>query len=118
MDAARERKEKAKKAYEALCRRCGVCCHEKVRFGELVVITDIPCKFLDTETNECTVYEERFIKQPLCTTAAASAESCTLPDDCPYVGGRAGYKAPELLSDHPEYERAINALFPGRDKKK
>jgi Uncharacterized conserved protein len=99
---------------EALCRRCGICCHEKIRFGEMVVITDVPCKFLDVETNLCTVYEERFSRQPLCTTAARSAEAGALPDDCPYVGGISKYPAPQLLSDHPEYERAVDTMFPER----
>lgn len=98
---------------EALCRRCGMCCHHKVRFGEVVVITDVPCEFLDTATNTCTVYGERYIRQPSCTSAV---ESGTLPEDCPYVGGRDGYPAPLFLRDHPEYERAVNALFPERLK--
>lgn len=101
---------------EALCRRCGVCCHQKVRFGEVVVITDVPCEFLDTATNACTVYAERYVRQPLCSSAEVSVESGTLPDDCPYVGGRDGYVAPLLLRDHPEYEQAVNALFPERPK--
>lgn len=107
---------KGKKAFdpETLCRRCGICCHEKVRFGEQVVITDIPCPFLDVETNLCTVYPERFVKQPRCASAEDSVNGNTLPDDCPYVGGLAGYRAPHLLSEHPEYERAVNALFPDR----
>lgn len=102
---------------ETLCRRCGICCHEKIRFGEQVVITDIPCPFLDVETNLCTVYRERFVKQPLCASAENSAKTHTLPDDCPHVGGIAGYIAPLLLSEHPEYERAVNALFPDRKER-
>ncbi len=99
---------------EALCRRCGVCCHEKVRFGDQVVITDIPCEFLDAETNICTVYAERFVRQPRCSSAGDSVKACSLPGDCPYVGGVDSYREPHLLPDHPEYEQAINALFPGR----
>ena len=101
-------------AWEALCRRCGICCHQKVRFGEIVVITDVPCEFLDTETNTCTVYPERFIRQPLCSSAETSVELGTLPECCPYVGGRDGYRAPVMLADHPEYEQAVNTLFPER----
>lgn len=115
---AKERKPSAKADREALCRRCGVCCHEKVRFGEQVVITDIPCQFLDLDTNLCTVYPDRLSKQPRCSTAEASLQANALPGDCPYVGGADGYLDPHLLSEHPEYENAINALFPGRKEGK
>lgn len=102
--------------YEDLCRRCGMCCHQKVRFGDVVVITDVPCEFLDTTTNLCTVYPERFAKQPLCSSAEASVLAGALPGDCPYVGGVSDYQDPLLLRDHPEYEQAVNALFPERLK--
>lgn len=101
-------------AYENLCRRCGLCCHQKIRFGDVVVITDVPCEFLDTATNLCTVYPDRFIKQPLCSSAEASVLAGALPNDCPYVGGVSGYDAPVLLRDHPEYEDGVNQLFPER----
>ena len=105
---------KAESAREHLCRRCGVCCHQKIRFDEAVVITDVPCEFLDTGTNLCTVYSERFAKQPLCSSADASVAAGALPGDCPYVGGVANYHAPLLLRDHPEYEEDVNTLFPER----
>lgn len=105
---------RADKAREALCRRCGVCCHEKVRFGEQVVITDIPCQYLDLETNQCTIYPERLEKQPRCSSADDSVRAKSLPGDCPYVAGLDDYLEPHLLSEHPEYEKAIDALFPGR----
>ena len=98
---------------ETLCRRCGGCCYEKVRFGEQVVITDIPCQYLDCKTRLCTVYLERLEKQPRCASAADSIEAGTLPGDCPYVGGRADYQAPHLLREHPEYRNAVTALFRG-----
>ena len=117
-DGKNPRKTRAKNTAqpdtESLCRRCGLCCHEKVRFGEQVVITDIPCEFLDVKTRQCTVYPERFRKQPRCSTAEDSAKANSLPGDCPYVGGVSNYLAPHLLSEHPEYERAVNALFPGK----
>lgn len=106
--------EDADPVLEGLCRRCGLCCHEKVRFGERVVITDIPCPYLDPETNACRVYSERLVRQPRCSTAADSVRANSLPDDCPYVGGNAAYLAPHLLTEHPEYEQAVDALFPGR----
>lgn len=99
---------------ESVCRRCGRCCHRKIRFGDVVVITDVPCEFLDPVTNLCTVYPERFVRQPLCSSAEVSAATGTLPEDCPYVGGRSDYVAPLLLEDHPEYEQGVNAMFPER----
>ncbi len=101
-------------AYENLCRRCGTCCHQKIRFADGVLITDVPCEFLDTRTNLCTVYPERFAKQPLCSSAEASVAAGALPGDCPYVGGNANYEEPFLLRDHPEFEEDVNALFPER----
>lgn len=113
MDGER-RDETNDAAFEDLCRRCGVCCHEKVRFGDQVVITDIPCPFLDVETNLCAVYPERFIKQPRCSPAEDSAKANALPGNCPYVGGLDGFVEPHLLSEHPEYEKAVDTLFPDR----
>lgn len=117
-NAAHKDSERELAAREALCRRCGMCCHEKVRFGEQVVITDIPCQYLDPKTNLCTVYPERLTKQPRCSSAEDSLKANSLPEDCPYVGGISEYLAPHLLSEHPEYERAIDALFPGRKERK
>ena len=101
-------------AYEALCRHCGICCHHKVRDGAVVVITDVPCEFFDAATCLCTVYPRRFEEQPQCATAETSVMAGTLPDTCPYVGGRSNYRAPLFLRDHPEYEEAINRIFPER----
>lgn len=113
-----EQAEAEAAALEALCRRCGGCCYEKVRFGEQVVITDIPCQFLDTGSNLCTVYPERFRRQPRCSSAADSIKAGGLPGYCPYVGGLSEYLDPHLLAEHPEYERAINALYPDARKRR
>jgi uncharacterized cysteine cluster protein YcgN (CxxCxxCC family) len=114
VDSERKIEKRTEEEREALCRRCGICCHEKVRFGGQVVITDIPCDYLDLETNLCTIYPERLTKQPRCSSVEDSIKANSLPGDCPYVGGLSDYQTPHLLSDHPEYERAINVLFPGR----
>lgn len=108
----------ARREWERVCRRCGRCCRHKIRFGETVVITDIPCEFLDPLTNLCTVYPERYSRQPLCSSAGISLAIGVLPDDCPYVGGRSGYAAPLLLEEHPEWEDDVNAVFPERDRTK
>lgn len=102
---------------EHLCRRCGLCCHEKVRIGDQVVITDIPCRHLDPETNLCRIYEDRARLEPRCLSAEVSAKGGGLPGDCPYVAELADYRAPHLLWEHPEYEDAINSVYPERAKK-
>ena len=112
--AAERNKDQETPEREALCRRCGVCCHEKVRFGEQVVITDIPCPYLDLKTNLCAVYPDRLVKQPRCSSAEDSVKANSLPRGCPYIKGRRGYLIPHLLADHPEYEQAVNTLFPER----
>ncbi len=117
-DSGNARKAGKTKGWERLCRRCGRCCYEKVRFGDQVVITDIPCQFLDCATNACSVYPERFVKQPRCSSAEDSVKANTLPGDCPYVGGASEYQAPHFLSEHPEYEQAINTLFPDRKERR
>ncbi|MDR3077316.1 MAG: hypothetical protein LBV15_00955 [Planctomycetota bacterium] len=101
-------------AWESRCRRCGACCHEKVRFGEQVVITDIPCPFLEPGSHLCRVYPERLVRQPRCASAKRSARMGALPGDCPYATDIPDYPAPHLLSGHPEYEEAVNRLFPER----
>ncbi len=45
--------------WEAVCRKCGRCCYEKVDLGGGIIhYTDEPCVHLDTETNLCKVYEQ------------------------------------------------------------
>ncbi len=105
--------------YENLCRRCGACCYQKVRTddGE-VIITDVPCEYLEVATNLCRVYPERFVKQPLCASARASAAMKCLPGTCPYTGGNADYREPVLLRERPELEEGVNEIFPERRGKR
>lgn len=107
-----EEQRKRHEQLEAICRRCGRCCRQKVRFGDTVVITDIPCQYLDLETNTCTVYPQRLFKQPLCSSIDVAIANGAQPNDCPYVGGNSNYQAPQLLSEHPEYQSAVDSLFP------
>ena len=99
---------------ENRCLRCGRCCHEKFRIGDLVVITDVPCPHLDTATNLCRVYADRFTHQPQCATAARSAAAGGMPGDCPYARDIPGYVAPRTLAERPEYLPWVSLYFPGR----
>ena len=98
---------------ENICRRCGICCHEKIRMGEQIIITDIPCKHLDVATNQCRIYDQRAELEPRCLSAAESARGNGLPGTCPYVAGIANYQEPHLLCEHPEYQLMVDFLYPG-----
>ena len=98
------------------CLRCGRCCYEKIRVGDVVVITDIPCPHLDAATSLCSVYEERFRNQPKCAPAAVAAASGAMPGDCPYARDLPGYRHPVRLADHPEFFPDVDMIFPGRSK--
>ena len=55
--------------WEAICKRCGRCCYEKVDLGGGIIhYTDEPCVHLDTETNLCKVYDKRDEVEPDCIT--------------------------------------------------
>jgi hypothetical protein len=92
----------ARDAHEALCRRCGVCCLEKVAVKDLVLITDTPCRHLDPETRTCRVYEKRTRVNGRCLSVAEAIAVRALPADCPYVRDRADYEPPVRLSERPD----------------
>ena len=100
---------------EGWCRRCGRCCHEKIRLDDgQVLITDIPCEHLDIDTRLCRVYADRSRRQARCQSATASSEVGALPGDCPYAMVVEGYPAPLMLTDHPEYADLVELVHPGR----
>jgi uncharacterized cysteine cluster protein YcgN (CxxCxxCC family) len=73
--------------WEAICRRCGRCCFDKLVDENDNLISMTPCRYLDQETNRCTVYENRFEKEPDCIrlTPENLLDFDWLPDDCGYV---------------------------------
>lgn len=86
--------------WEALCRRCGRCCYEKIDFRGAIYYTDVPCEFLDLQTCLCKVYAERDVKRPGCVRLTRKhLRKGFLPADCPYVAGIDGYAAPILPDD-------------------
>lgn len=71
---------------EDTCKKCGICCHEKIRFLDKVFIDmSRPCKYLDTKTNLCTVYEDRLEAQPHCRKLWEVLEKEAMPGSCAYV---------------------------------
>lgn len=86
--------------WESICCRCGRCCYEKVDFEDRIYYTELPCEFLDTETNLCRVYTERDVKRPGCVRLTDKIlPKGIMPADCPYVSDIENYPAPTLLDD-------------------
>lgn len=86
--------------WESICCRCGRCCYEKVDFEGRIYYTELPCEFLDTETNLCRVYTERDVKRPGCVRLTGEIlPKGIMPADCPYVSDIDNYPAPTLLDD-------------------
>ena len=96
---------------ENLCRRCGRCCYAKVIIETEVHYTDIPCAFLDTGSRLCTVYENRFERNPECLTVEEGIALGVFPADCPYVAGIAGYRPPHTDCDREKMGR----IYRGED---
>ncbi len=97
---------------EDLCERCGICCFEKFYLDDgRLLITDVPCEYLDPETRLCRIYGTRIWKNKRCLTAAKAKAMGVLPATCPYVRNDPDYQPPLLLSEHPEYEKLVRELF-------
>jgi hypothetical protein len=84
----RERLAGRRLRWESICRQCGACCYRKEwRGAALAVLWDAPCRFLDTSSMRCTVYERRFHACPDCRrmTLGHAFFTSWLPDTCGYV---------------------------------
>jgi len=88
--------------HEALCRRCGRCCYEKLIIDDCVFTTETPCKYLDTRTNLCTIYPRRHKINPQCLTVEQGIRYGVFPADCPYVKDLPHYRPAEEGRLHPE----------------
>ena len=70
--------------WDDICTRCEACCYRRDRVaGELAVNKQAPCRFLDTDSNLCTVYTSRFEKCAECrqVTLFHALFSRYLPED-------------------------------------
>lgn len=84
--------------WEALCTQCGKCCYDKVWRGSRLMLLKSACAFLDTGTNLCKCYEDRFENEPLCMPVGAEIiQMGGLPGDCPYVENLPGYRPPLVV---------------------
>jgi uncharacterized cysteine cluster protein YcgN (CxxCxxCC family) len=72
--------------WEEICERCGRCCYEKYNYRGKIFYTNIPCQYLDTETNLCRIYNRRTELNPDCVKLTPElVKAGILPEDCPYV---------------------------------
>lgn len=77
--------------HEALCRRCGRCCYEKLIVDDHVFTLRKPCTYLDEATHLCRVYPRRHTVNPRCLTVAQGIACGVFPADCPYVKNLPAY---------------------------
>ena len=86
---------------EFLCRKCGLCCHVKVGLsdGSYVLHPFVTCKYLSVD-NQCSVYEDRFMcDAKICFTRDEMVNrDFLLPEGCPYIKLRQGYKPARIVS--------------------
>lgn len=82
------------KELEALCRRCGLCCHKKAQFssGEVYINPFMQCDWL-TEFG-CIDYPNRKCL-PL---MAMTVPDYIMPEGCAYLKLRPGYKPAKVIS--------------------
>ena len=97
--------------WEAMCTQCGKCCTEKVELDGQVYISKKYCRFLDTETKKCRVYEERFEAEPGCMTVDEGIKVGVFPSDCPYIEDIEGYKPAIDEWDDPAITDAIREIL-------
>lgn len=80
---------KINKWWEDLCHGCGLCCHEKEFSDDDLILINLakPCGFLDSCDNRCTIYSDRFNKNPHCKkiNLYQALFNPYLPGSCGYV---------------------------------
>ena len=80
--------EMTDKEWESLCCRCGMCCLHRLRTKTTgkINFTSVACKYLDTETCCCTIYEDRFRIERECEkiTPDTVLKFWWLPKTCGY----------------------------------
>jgi len=84
--------------WEAICRRCGQCCFNKIIEDDgTVYATPIPCRYFDIINRTCKVYDKRFETGEECIklTPELVRHAIWLPEDCAYVERFRKAKKPE-----------------------
>ncbi|MBN1420850.1 MAG: hypothetical protein JXP34_18915 [Planctomycetes bacterium] len=95
---------------EDLCRRCGLCCREKVDIDGVVFYTKLVCDKWDPETGLCRIYERRREYRQDCADLRRAIEGRFLPAGCPYVRDLDGYDPPVVDWEDPEVQAILDRL--------
>ncbi len=105
------------KEWELLCDGCGKCCLNKLEWGGKICFTRVKCRFLDSESCLCRIYENRFAKVPDCRSVnmmALKERPKWLPKTCAYRLLEEGKDLPEwhpLVSGNKEsVHRAMQSV--------
>jgi uncharacterized cysteine cluster protein YcgN (CxxCxxCC family) len=113
--------EMSQEEWEALCDGCGICCLYKVENTEtgVVELTNIVCRFLDTDKCLCQLYENRHSAMPTCIklTPKNIASLIWLPETCAYRLILAGRPLPDwhpLVSGDSQSVHKSGASIHGR----
>ena len=54
--------------WDAICKRCGLCCYERCRVaGGVRIDLERPCPYLDEKSKTCAVYDRRFESRASCS---------------------------------------------------
>ena len=84
--------------WELLCDGCGKCCLNKLDINGKIYFTCVKCRFLDSKSCLCRIYENRFSKVPDCRSvnlAAIKERPRWLPKTCAYWLLENGQPLPE-----------------------
>jgi len=74
--------------WESLCRGCGSCCFEKIENERGTIFYTLKaCRYLDMDTRQCRIYDNRFTINPDCVKLTAELVPTLrwLPRECGYV---------------------------------
>ena len=106
--------------WELLCDGCGKCCLNKLDIEGKIYFTCVKCRFLDSKSCLCRIYENRFAKVPDCRNvnfAALKERPKWLPKTCAYRLLEEGKDLPEwhpLISGNSETVHQAHQSVRGR----
>ncbi len=77
----------SEKEWDAICRKCGECCFEKLEdeYGEIIYLKKA-CRYLDIHTRKCRIFERRLEINRSCVklTEKLVMKLSWLPPNCGY----------------------------------
>ena len=95
-------KEYTPEEWEAICNHCGKCCLIKLQDDdtEEIYYTDVVCRYMDTDTCDCTHYSERCKLVPTCLklTPDNVDKISWMPKTCAYRALVEGHPRPQRQS--------------------